>query len=332
MRVVEKVALDAPCVVEHLPPLDNRVHGEFQRSAQRLVRLRALGGVGDEPLITARDEHLFSIGGNLVAARAVEHRLLRARFYVVVAERRVAAGCAGARRPAEDDLAGQRADLNQPPAAHGQDDSAPLEAVEIDLHFFRMRNVGGFVGVAFFILRFFVGGLRLGGFDGCLGWLVALLRVLRFFLRLVRLRFVVLFFLLLRLVLFERLLVIPRRERRRDVLAQRHADERVAVHVGPRVVEVAVERVEIPFAAVKKIVPRRVKHRLVVIVIRARHLMPFARLHIVNHDGVELAVCVACVGEPAAVAAPVHFESIELAVIHPQLFVNLLRLLRVEIV
>ena len=195
-----------------------------------------------------------------------------------------------------------------------------------------MRNVGGFIGVAFFVLRLFVGGLRLGGFDGRLGWLVALLRVLRFFLRLIRLRFVVLLFLLLRLVLFERLLVIPRRERRGDVLAQRHADERVAVHVGPRVVEVAVERVEIPFAAVKKIIPRRVEHRLVVIVIRARHLMPFARLHIVNHDGVELAVRVASVGEPAAVAAPVHFESIELAVIHPQLSVNLLRLLRVEIV
>ena len=334
VRVVEKIALDAPRVVEHLPPLGHRIDRAFERTRrQRAFHLLPLGSGDDGPAPALRDEQPIPVGADFVATHVVEDHPLSVRVDVVVAQRRGAVVRSRARRPAEDHLPRQRTELIDASTPDRQHDRAVLEVIEIDLHIRRTRRRRGarhHPHRAVLRLHDHDAVRRLRDRLRIIGLRLALLGILRLLRRVGALRSF-LRRLLFRLVPFHRLLVVLRRERRRDFLAQRHADDRVAVQVGPRVIELAPVLRKHPLAAIVEIVPVRVEDRHVVIVKRTRDLVLPVLLRVVNHHALLTVVGVARVGEPPAVRAPRKRKIFQLAVVKPHPVIHRDRLLRLHI-
>ena len=212
-RVVEEVALDAPHVVEDLPPLGARVDdARHLLGAQRLLHLLTGRGVDDRKPACRGDQDFRAIGGEGEVADACDDVFCFTFLDVPQLEGRLGAFAdAGPWRFDIQQLALDRSQAAVVPGLRRQQNHAALEAFEVDFH----RFYGLFVVLAFVFV---------------IAVLVVLVVVL--------LRAVIVFALFV--LVFGLLVVRAGGQRRGDVLTQRYGCQVGRIGIDPRAVEVRV--------------------------------------------------------------------------------------------
>src|SRR5690606_16549327 len=92
--------------------------------------------------------------------------------------------------------------------------------------------------------------------------------------------------------------------------------------VNPGVVELAVNRVEVPLGTVIEVATLRIEGRLVIIIEAARHLMRLTSDRIEENDGTLAILLILRICQPAAIRGPAHAEPVEFTMVVPELLIH----------
>ena len=190
-RVVEKVPLDAPHFLEHLPPLRPRLNPDLERIEleRTLAHFRHLVGAADEPARTCFPQHFLTLRGEVKFIDPLEDFFRLARLEIEALQGGLAATLAATihhLRTFEyiEDTFLTRGKLTVIFFRQRQRDDPLAEAFEVDhdldrLFVFFLRRFGDGLGSGFFrgVVGRFLGG---GDFRIAVGLLVFAFRVVLF--------------------------------------------------------------------------------------------------------------------------------------------------------
>ena len=283
--VVEEIALEAVHIAEDLAPLGARIHRRLHfRRHHGFLELLSRLDVEDGVFPLADDEHLLAVGRSLERVRVVQHGLFLALREVEVDDRVLLVARAGTRLAPVQELALDRLEIGVIAGLRRQHDAARFEPVELDVHD-RRRNrlVVSLLLFYRFLVRFLL---------ACLGVL-----------RLLLLRFLLLR--LLRVVLFRArveqraFVVVSGGQRRLHVAPKRYSHQLRGVRIGPRVVEAAVNGIELAIGRVDQVLSFRLEGRLRIVEISSRCLVELRGFRVVQEDGAVSSLGRPCVGEPS---------------------------------